>query len=347
MSDTARGLYVDPTPAFQPSLDFISGQRTQANERYAQNKADIANIFGNLTQVNRESQARVNEQFTRSIADQQMQTAERAAQARLGQQQTQQAAIRAMDERGGGPMGNLLASPVALEAERGIGDMNAYQQIWAGQQGAIRGQTEQDLMAAQRGLGYQQVQANQGLQRSLEDVLMGLSGQEAGIRGDLAGAIIGQQGRVTEANYNEIMTERAAEEARRVAAIRGAYNVRQAEITAQNKLDLEALKQAGEVPSYAQDITGAASFLKNEGRSGAQIGNFITSLERVDLSQARNSAEAYALWLQANVPAGAKAKQQSAISDAEKVAARMYLDGLRYTGAVQDSLLPNQGRLPN
>lgn len=220
MSDTARGLYVDPTPAFQPSLDFIGGQRTQANERYAQNKADIANIFGNLTQVNRESQTRVNEQFTKSIADQQMQTAERVAQARLGQQQTQEAAIRAMDERGGGPMGNLLASPVAVEAERGIGDMNAYQQIWAGQQGAIRGQTEQDLMAAQRGLGYQEVQANQGLQRSLEDVLMGLSGQEAGIRGDLAGAIIGQQSRVREANYNEIMERQAAEAAARIASIR-------------------------------------------------------------------------------------------------------------------------------
>ncbi|NBU23898.1 MAG: hypothetical protein EBS38_08385, partial [Actinobacteria bacterium] len=52
VSNTAKGLYVDPTPGFQPALDLIGQQRAQANERYARNKADIANIFGALTQVN-------------------------------------------------------------------------------------------------------------------------------------------------------------------------------------------------------------------------------------------------------------------------------------------------------
>lgn len=227
ISDAAQSLYVDPTPAYQPALDFISQQRNLANERYAQNKADIANIFGQLTQVNAESQARVNKQFTESIANQQMATAQRVAEARMGAQQTQESALRAIDERGGGPMGNLAASPVAIEAERGIAKQNALQGIFQGQQGAIQQQTIQNLQAANLGYGQQQVQANQQLQRSLEDVLLGLSGQEAGIRGDLAGAKIAGQQTVRQANYQEILQKQAEEAAARRAAAAAANQPRQ------------------------------------------------------------------------------------------------------------------------
>ena len=209
-SKEAKGLYEDPAPAFQPALDFVNKQRTQANERYAQNKADIANIFGTLTQVNTESQNRVNQQFQESITNQQLATAQRVAEARTGAAQTQQAAIRAADERGGGPMGNLAASPVAVEAERGIANQNALQTIFAGQQGAIQQQTIQDLLAGQRGFGYQQLAANQQLGRNLEDVLMGLTGQETGIRGDIAEARIGARGQVRQAGYNEVLARREA-----------------------------------------------------------------------------------------------------------------------------------------
>ena len=211
VSETAQGLYVDPTPGFQPTLDLIGQQRVQANERYAKNKADIANLFGTLTQVNIESQNRVNQQFQKSIADQQMATAQRVAEARSGAAQTQQSALAAASERGGGPMGNLAASPVAVAAERGIANQNALQAIFEGQQGAIQQQTLQDLLAAQRGYGYQQVAAGQQLNRNLEDVLMGLSGQEADVRGQLAQAQLGARGQVLQANYNEIMGARAAE----------------------------------------------------------------------------------------------------------------------------------------
>lgn len=218
VSDTARGLYVDPTPAYQPALKFIEQQRTQANERYAQNKADISNLFGQLTQVNKDSQARVNQQFTESIANQQMQTANRIAEARLGAQQTQESALRAADERGGGPMGNLAASPVAVEAERGIARQGALQEIFAGQQGSIQQQTLQNLLAAQQGYGQQQLQAEQGLGRSLEDVLLGLSGQEVGVRGDLAAAKLSGRQAVKQANYEEILTKQAQDAAARQAA---------------------------------------------------------------------------------------------------------------------------------
>lgn len=224
ISSDAQSLYVDPTPAFQPSLDVITQQRNQANERYAQNKADIANIFGQLTTVNQESQARVNKQFTESITNQQMATAQRVAEARLGAQQTQESAIKAMDERGGGPVGNLAASPVAVEAERGIGRQNALQTLFAGQQGAIQQQTIQNLAAAQQGYGQQRLQAETGLNRSLEDVLLGLSGQEAGVRGDLAAAQIQGKQTVRQANYNE-----------RQAAKEAAANLRAAQASAANQ----------------------------------------------------------------------------------------------------------------
>ena len=347
VSDTARGLFQDPTSAFQPSLDFINKQRSAAGERYAQNKADIANIFGNLTQVNRESQNRVNEQFSKSIADQQMATAERVAQARMGQQQTQESAVRAMDERGGGPMGNLLASPVAREAERGIADQNAYQSIWEGQQGAIRAQTEQDLLAANRGLGFQEVLAGQTLQRSLENTLNQLSGQETGIRSELAQAIVGARGQVAQANYNEVLSARAAEEARRLAAVRGAYSVEQAAINAQNKIDLANINAQNRVQNYSADAAGVSQFMRREGADDKTIGRFWATVDSTDYANARNPQEAYDTWLQSNL--SGKARQRSGISEAERIAARMYFDGLRYTGPSELSVVEKAmaGTAPN
>lgn len=340
VSDTAAGLYVDPTPAFQPAIDFIGGQRTQANERYAQNKADIANIFGNLTQVNRESQERVRQQFETSIADQAMNTAQRMAQARMGAEQTQQSAIQAMDERGGGPMGNLMASPAAVASERAIGDIGAYGQIWQGQQGAIQQQTQQDLQAGLRSLGQQEVMATQQLQRSLSDTLNQLSGQEAGIMSELAGAVIGGKSRVAEANYNEILAEKAAQEARRLASIRGAYDVQQAQIEAQNKLDLALANGQNRVQSYQQNSAGVTQFMRQEGADDNQIGSFWAKVDSVDVSDARNSSEAYQRWLQANSgmegPMGIRIGAPSA---GEKAAARLYFDGLRYSGPQEDALL--------
>ncbi len=227
ISSTAQSLYVDPTPAFQGALGFIDEQRNQANERYAQNKADIANIFGQLTTVNQESQARVNKQFTESIANQQLATAQRVAEARLGAQQTQQSALQAMEERGGGPVGNLAASPVAVEAERGIGRQNALQTLFAGQQGAIQQQTIQNLMAAQQGYGQQRLGAEAGLNRSLEDVLLGLSGQEAGVRGDLAAAKLAGRQAVRQANYQEIMNKQAQDAQLRAAQAAAANEPKQ------------------------------------------------------------------------------------------------------------------------
>lgn len=338
VSDSARGLYVDPTPAFQPTIDFIGGQRTQANERYAQNKADIANIFGNLTQVNRESQDRVRQQFETSIADQQMSTAQRMAQARMGAEQTQASAIQAMDERGGGPMGNLAASPAAVASERAIGDIGSYGQIWEGQQRAIQEQTQQDIEAGIRGLGQQEVFANQTLQQSLENTLNQLAGQEAGIRGELAGAIVGAQGQVAQANYNEILAERAAQEARRLAAVRGAYDVEQAQIDADRAIAVAQANAQNRVVNYGNNSAGVQQYLRNNGATDQQIADFWGNLDSTDLTGATNSQEAYQRWLEANT-GGFKGNDlfgTSSPTAAERAAARLYFDGIRYNRPEED-----------
>lgn len=329
VSESAAGLYVDPTPAFQPALDFIGTQRSQANERYAQNKADIANIFGNLTQVNRESQDRVRSQFETSIANQQMNTAQRMAQARMGAEATQQAAVQAGAERGGGPEGNLAASPAQVASQRAIGDIGTFGTIWEGQQRAIQEQSQQDLQAGLRGLGQQQVLATQQLQRSLADTLNQLSGQEAGIRGDLASAIIGARSQVAQANYNEVLAERAAEEARRLAAVRGAYDVRQAEIDAARQIELAQINARNRVVNYPGNSAGVTQFIRNEGGSEQDVSSFWGTMDTVDLSGARNSQDAFQKWLTANTRVYPRGRTMRP-TVAQQAAARLYLDGLRY-----------------
>lgn len=320
-SDTAKSLYVDPTPAFQPALDFIAQQRTQANERYAQNKADIANIFGNLTQVNKESQERVRKQFETSLADQQMATAERLAQARTGAQQTQESAIRAMDERGGGPMGNLLGSPAAVASERAIGDIGSYAQIWEGQQGAIQQQTQQDLLAGLRSLGQQEVQANMDLKRSLENTLNQLSGQEVGVRSELAQAIIGGKSQVAQANYNEILAQRAADEARRLASIRGYYDVQEAKIDAENKIAMAKLEAENRVTNYGSDSLGISRRLK---AFGVDPGSFWATIDDIGATSSYSSgSDAYQAWLARNTRSSA----------AERDAARDWFNTLKYNAS--------------
>jgi hypothetical protein len=339
VSKDAASLYVDPTPAFRPVLEGIDRQRVQANERYAQNKADIANIFGNLTQVNQESQARVRQQFEQSITNQQMSTAQRMAQARMGAEQTQQAALQAMNERGGGPMGNLMASPAAVASERAIGDIGSYAQIWEGQQRAIQEQTQQDLQAGLRGLGFQQAQSVSQLQRSLQDTLNMLSGQETGVRSQLAEAIIGARGQVAQANYNEVLAKRAAEEARRLAAIRGAYDVQQAQIDAQNKLELAKLEAQTRVIDYPQTSAGVTQFMRNNGASPQDIANFWGGIDSTSISGVKNSQEAYAAWLEANTSTGPKGRKLKP-SAGEQAAARLYFDGLRYNTQQEGDLIP-------
>lgn len=325
-SAAAQNLYVDPTPAYEPALQQIETDKATANERYATNKADITNIFGQLTTARQADVARVNEQFTQSIVSQQEALAKRTAEARTGMAQTMASAATAAGERGGGPAANLAASPATVAGEKGIADSNAFATIWEGQQGAIKQQTQQNLQNTISGYGFQEVQATKQLQKSLEDTLNQLSRQKTGIQSELAGAKIAGQSQVKQASYNEYLSKVAAEEAQRLAATRGYYDVQQAQIDAQNKLDLAAANEANRVRNYSSDALGIDRRLSD---FGYDPGEFWATVDPVDVANAPSAAAAFDEWRSINVGADA------AISSA----ARDWFNSQRYTAKPEDSIV--------
>jgi hypothetical protein len=235
-SAEAQSLYVDPTPAFQPAMEFINKQVGAANTRYATNQADIKSIFGTLTTVRAQDRQKIQDQFTKSIADQQMSLANRTAEARAGSAAgTQQLAVTA-GERGQGPM--PTSTPVQKAAEEGIARSNEYQQTWEALQNVMSQQAQNDVTAAVRGYDYQQASALEQLRNNLEQRLSGLEGQGVEIQGQLAGAKISGQQAVAQANYGEIQQRKAQEAALREAQIRAAGQAEAARIEAEAKANM-------------------------------------------------------------------------------------------------------------
>jgi hypothetical protein len=219
-SATARSLYVDPTPMYQPAMDFINKQVGQANQRYAANQADIKTIFGNLTTVRAQDKQKIQDQFTKSIADQQMSLASRTAEARAGSEAgAQQLAVTA-GERGGGAM--PTATPVQQAAEEGIARSNEYQQTWEALQNVMSQQAQNDVDSAVRGYDYQQASALEQLRNNLEERLSGLEAQGVDVRTQLAGAQLQGQQNVMQANYGEIQNREAQRAALAAAQARSA-----------------------------------------------------------------------------------------------------------------------------
>jgi hypothetical protein len=326
-SEAAQNLYVDPTPAYQPALDQIAGDKVTANERYATNKADITNIFGQLTTARQADVSRINEQFTQSIVSQQEAVAKRTAEARTGMAQTMASAQTAGNERGGGPTANMAASPATIAGERGIADSNSFQTIWEGQQGAIKEQTQQNLQSTISGYGFQEVQATKQLAKSLEDTLNQLSRQETGVRGELAGAKIAGQGMVRQASYNEYLSKSAAEAAQRLAATRGYYDVQQAQIDAKSKLDMAAFNESTRVQNFGDDALGIDRRMQSFGYDPAE---FWVTVDTVDIANAPSASAAMAEWRQNNP--GADTAVRSAAND--------WFNAQRYNKKDDEGLLP-------
>lgn len=256
-SRQAESLYVDPTPAFQPAMDFINQQMGQANTRYAANQADIKSIFGNLTTVRAEDKAKIRKQFEDSITNQQMSLAQRTAEARAGSEAgAQQLAVTA-GERGEGPMPD--STPVQRAAEEGIARSNEYQQTWEALQNVMSQQAQNDVQSAIQGYDFQQASALEQLRNNLEQRLAGLEGQQVDVMGQLAGAQLqGRQG-VMQANYGEIQARQAQQAALREAQARSAGTIEAARIRAEAdaaKRQAELQEEADKPKTYSNDIFG-------------------------------------------------------------------------------------------
>jgi hypothetical protein len=278
-SRTAESLYVDPTPMFQPAMDFINQQMGQANTRYAANQADIKSIFGNLTTVRAEDKAKIKKQFEDSITNQQLSLAQRTAEARSGSEAgAQQLAVTA-GERGEGPM--PASTPVQQAAEEGIARSNEYQQTWEALQNVMSQQAQNDVQSAISGYDFQQASALEQLRNNLEDRLAGLEGQRVDVQSQLAGAQLqGRQG-VMQANYGEIQARQAQQAALAAAQARaGGRN----EPRVSSSQFSEILNQN----------------LKGMGVSKANRDAFFDTVNEVDAESPRDSVQAYNSWMAKN-----------------------------------------------
>jgi hypothetical protein len=333
VSSTADSLYVDPTPIFDPTFDFIQEQRNQANQRYAQNKADIANIFGRLTTMRQEDAERIRSQYEQSMENRQQALAQRTAEARTAQEGAQTAAEAASAELGSGPTPTTpAASETARAAEEGIARANAYQGIWENVQGTMQQQAQTDLANAIAGYGYQELASVRDLQDSLQNTLNELAGQEATAKTSLNEAIFGEKSKVAEANYNEKMAEIAAEEARRLASIKGYWDAEEARIDAAAALAEQEANANSRVINYPDTFAGSVQFLRNSGMTPEEISKWTATLDNpaLDLTTAINAEDAMARWINSQLG--------QEVSAAERAAARLYFDGRRYDTDINDVL---------
>jgi hypothetical protein len=231
---TADMLYQDATSAYQPLLDLYGQQQQAARERYGVNQADIKNIFGNLTTIRGADKAKIAQQFTTSIEQQQQALAARTAEARQGVAAGQQGAATAAAEMGTAGQPAPTDSLTAQAAEQGIADSNAYQTTWAALQNVMSQQAQNDVQNAVQGYDYQQASALEQLRANLEDRL-------AGIEGNLAGT----QSQIAQTNYgskqNVLNTKYAEEQARQDAIARA---------------QAAAQAAASKKPSYANNLFG-------------------------------------------------------------------------------------------
>jgi hypothetical protein len=117
----------------------------------------------------------------------------------------------------------MVASPVAAEAEAGIGRANAYQQTWEGLLGANKTQASADTLARQQGYALQQQDALTRLNQMLQDQMLALETQKYGIMGNQAQAQMGAKQTVLNAKYQEAQDALARQRAA-VAASTAAAN---------------------------------------------------------------------------------------------------------------------------
>lgn len=199
-------LNIDVTGAYAPQLSYLETLQQKEQERYAQNKANISNLFGALTSLGAKDTAAINKQFTDSIAAQQLNLSNRTAEAKAGQTAGEAQVAATGAERGTGPA--MAGSPTATATAEGIAASNAYQTQWEGLQNAMQNQAVIDIANRQAGYGQQEIGAIQQLQQNLDARLLELAGQSAGVAGDIAKAKLGVQQNIAQAKYGEAIDAR-------------------------------------------------------------------------------------------------------------------------------------------
>lgn len=185
--------------SYQPILDFYKKQEADTNARYAQNAANLKNIFGALTGLSAKDQANVKAQFESSITKQATDLATRTAEQRAAQAAGAAQATATGAERGGGPA--MVGSPTATATEEAIGQSNAIQTNWAGLMNAQKLNALTDITNRGEGYSQQEIAATSQMAQNLQDALAGIGGQVAGIQGQIAQAKVARDQAIQNGEY--------------------------------------------------------------------------------------------------------------------------------------------------
>lgn len=181
---------------------FLKDQIATANERYAQNKADVSNIFGTLSTIRAADANKIKQQFMDAINASQNAAAARTQQAQQQLAMGQQGAATAGAELGGGPTQMPTDSLTSQAVAQGIADANANQGTWNNLMNLTSAQAQADATNAASGIGLQQAATLQQMQRDYENQLQGLQGQQFSLQDQIAQAVSGVQ-----ANQSEMQQE--------------------------------------------------------------------------------------------------------------------------------------------
>lgn len=233
---------------YQPVLKNLEQQSTLAGDRYAQNKADIVDIFGKLTSLSAADSARINDQYTKTIADQQLGLAQRTAEVRSQQQSYAEGSAQTGAQRGNGPVGSG-PNQVDMAAERSIGRSNEYQTTWEALMNANKMQAQQNASDQTASYGQQQATALTALQRDLETRLLQIGSNTASVQSDIAKAQLAAQQDAANAQARA-----QADAAQQNATLTAAQIRAQAQISA---ADIAA-KSRAENKTYSNTPTGWA-----------------------------------------------------------------------------------------
>lgn len=279
------------TQAYQPVINQLQTQAAQLQDRYGKNAADISNIFGTLTTVSAADKARINQQFTQSVQQQQDLLAQRTAQAQMDAQKGTAGAATVAADNGSGGMPVPTSSLSGQATAQGIADSNAYATTWQGLQGAMQNQAVSNLDNAAMGYKLQQQTATTQNAKNLQDALSANQMQQAQIQQQIAEAKLGAQAKGAEMGQESALATAKNQTALDVAKQQAAGRIGAAQVSAGTSranaaTSANAQITAAQIRAAAQgtksasvnDIRSWEKSLRADGMSGADLTNLKRSI---------------------------------------------------------------------
>lgn len=249
---------------------MLKDQIATANERYAQNKADVSNIFGTLSTIRAADTNKIKQQFMDAINASQNAAAARTQQAQQQLAMGQQGAATAGAELGGGPTQMPTDSLTSQAVAQGIADANANQGTWNNLMNLTSAQAQADATNAASGIGLQQAAALQQMQRDYQDRLQGLQGQQYSLQDQIAQAVSGVQANQSEMQQENYLQQLKNQGLTDVAKIRAAGQL------AAKRAGGGSGSGSGSSSSNSKTISGFAdnvnTALRNNGAFNAIVG---------------------------------------------------------------------------